>query len=333
MIKKDQKIVIRWNSRNKNKYVELGYVFTRIGDLFEVDVSDAPPYGHFDVLVECDYCHKIITMSMTNYSRSTKDRNSVACDKCKTIKTRERLQERYGINAPFQHSEFLEKAKNTNIGRYGHENPMQNESIREKQVNTLIDKYSVDSPAKLPQHAEAMKLYDKESAKKNYVEICLSKYGVDNVAKLSEVISKAKATCIERYGGESSQCCEEVRAKSLATMLDGGDISTSRPEREMVKMLKDMYGEESCFPQYPLSHIAMDCLLVIDDVKIDIEYDGSYWHEMRKEQDKRRDYYCMNRGYKVLRFKGCENPPTKEQIRNSVDYLVNSQHNKLVVNI
>lgn len=333
MIKKDQKVKIRWNPRNKNKYVELGYTFTKMGDLFEIDISDAPSYGHFDVLVECDYCHKIITMSMTNYSRSTKDRNSVACDKCKTIKTRERLQERYGVNAACQCAEFLEKAKATNTERYGYENPMQNENIRKKQINTLLDKYGVDSPAKLPQHTEAMKIYDKEAAKKNYVEACLLKYGVDNTAKLPEVIDKAKATCIERYGGESSQCSEDVRAKSLATMLEGGNISTSRPEREMVKILQEMYGEDSCNPQYLLFHIAMDCLLIIGDIKIDVEYDGSYWHDKRKEQDKRRDYYCMRRGYKVLRFKGDEMPPTKEQIKYGVDYLVNSQHKHLIINI
>ena len=333
MIKPDQKITIKWNPRNKNRLVSLGYKFTAMGDDITIDINDAPKRGHYTVKVICDYCGKEFEMTLTNYFKSSKDRDEVACNNCKTIKTRERLMERYGVNAPNQCKQFLEKAKQTNLDRYGVVNPMQNHEIQQRNVATLMERYGVDSPSKLPQHAESMKLYDKESAKAAYKETCLERYGVDNTSKLQFVKDKAFNTCLERYGGGSSQCSEEVRAKTIESMRNGGNISTSRPEREMVKMLQEIYGDENCIPQYVLSHISMDCLLIVGDVKIDVEYDGKFWHDIKKDKDMRRDHYCRNQGYKVLRFRGGLKPPTEEQIKNGVNYLVNSEREHLIVDI
>lgn len=333
MIKPDQKITVKWNTRNKNKLVALGYRFTFMGDDVVIDVNDAPKHGHYPVKVICDYCGKEFEMTLTNYAKSSKDRDKIACNDCKTIKTRERLMERYGVNAPNQHKEFLDKAKQTNLDRYGCTNPMQNHEVQQRNVATLIERYGIDCPSKLPQHAEAMKSYDRASAQALYVETCLQRYGVDNAAKSQFVKDKAFATCVERYGGGSSQCSEEIRAKTVKSMRDGGNILTYRPEREMVEMLRRMYGNENCTPQHILDHISMDCLLVVNGVKIDVEYDGKFWHDMKHDKDMRRDYYCRRCGYKVLRFRGETVPPTEEQIRNSVDYLVNSEHGHLVVDI
>ena len=44
----------------------------------------------------------------------------------------------------------------------------------------------------------------------------------------------------------------------------------------MIKLLKEIYGEDNCYPQYLLDRILFDCLLVLDDVKIDIASVNSY---------------------------------------------------------
>ena len=333
MIKPNQKIVVKWNTRNKNRLVALGYEFTAMGDDVVIDVKDASKHGHHSVKVVCDYCGKEFEMTLTNYAKSSKDRDKVACNDCKTIKTRERLMERYGVNAPNQHKEFLDKARQTNLDRYGSINPMQNHEIQQRNVATLIERYGVDCPSKLPQHAEAMRSYDKASAQVAYVETCLKRYGVDNTAKLQSVKDKAFATCVERYGGGSSQCDDNVRRKSWESMIANGTAPTSKAERAMVGTLKRIYGDDACQPQFILDKISMDCLLTVGDIKIDVEYDGEFWHKDSVERDKRRDFYCIRRGYKVLRFFSKYNIPTEEQIKYGVDYLVNSEHNHIRIDI
>lgn len=321
----------RWNYSNKQRYVDLGYIFTEIGDEFEIDVLDVPKHGHQVVKVLCDYCGREFDMIMSNYTKSTKNTNKVACGKCKNIKTQERLMERYGVKSPAQLQSSKEKTKQTSLERYGCENPMQNPDIKKKLVDTFVERYGVDSPAKLPQHAEAMKTFDVKKARRSYVRTCMEKYGVDNAAKVQSAKDKMRETCIERYGGKSSQCSPDVREKSWATLKSNGDIPSSKAERVMVSTLIELYGSEACFPQFILGRIAMDCLLVVDGVKIDVEYDGEFWHQNKKRQDMQRDFYCYRNGYKVLRFTSKYNTPTKEQIQDAVNYLVNSEHKHLIV--
>lgn len=61
--------------------------------------------------------------------------------------------------------------------------------------------------------------------------------------------------------------------------------------------------------------------------KIDVEYDGWYWHKDRVQQDRRRNNFLIGRGYKVLRIKSTFQLPTNEQIIDAVDYLINTHHN------
>lgn len=333
MLKPDQKVLMRWSTKNKKRLVSLGYVFTKMGDDVYVDIAHVTPNSHYKVVVICDYCGREFEMTMSNYSKSAKDRDKVACGNCRTIKTRERLVERYGVVAALQKQEFKEKAVNTNIERYGCENPTQNKGIREKQIKTLIERYGVDTPSRLPQYLEGIKNYDRKKAQENYVKTCLEKYGVDNTAKLQSVKDKAFVTCVKKYGGGSSQCSEEVRMKSLKTLSSNGAVPTSRAELKMVETIKAIYGEENCFPQYPLGRISMDCLLIVGDTKIDVEYDGKFWHDNKQDYDTRRDFYCIHRGYKVLRFSSKYNTPTEEQIKNGVHYLVNSEHNSVKFDI
>ena len=74
-------IQIKWNRINKKHYIECGYDFTNIGDLFWVDVKDLLPSSKEKIKVQCDYCGKIYektfckTTSSANYPK-------VYCKKC-----------------------------------------------------------------------------------------------------------------------------------------------------------------------------------------------------------------------------------------------------------
>lgn len=310
MLKLGEFVEIHWNPMNKKFYEAKGYVYNGMNDNFVVKVEDLQPSARVKVKVICDYCHKEVEMFMYAYTRSTKHSDTIACGKCKVKKTR-----------------------NTMIEKYGTENCMQLPKFRDKVRATLEEKYGVSVPSQLPQHAEAMKYYDKELAKARYAKTCLDKYGVNNVAKLSSTIDKMKQTCVQKYGGESSQCDSYVHYKTIQSMLDGGNMPTSKPERQMVELLRIIYGESCCHPQYNFGKCCFDCLLEVQGIKIDVEYDGKYWHNQKEENDKRRDFYVMRKGIKVLRFRGNINPPTKDMIVKGVNYLVNDEHHHLIIDI
>ena len=63
---------------------------------------------------------------------------------------------------------------------------------------------------------------------------------------------------------------------------------------------------------------------ILDGKKIDVEYDGWYWHKDNQERDKRRNYKLLSLGYKILRIKAKREMPTKDDIKNAVNELLNN---------
>lgn len=193
---------------------------------------------------------------------------------------------------------------------------------------TLYANYGVYHPSESKElHDKAVANSDMRASVPKRKQTCLERYGMDNAAKVDKVIQEAKNTCKIKYGGESSQCDETIRQKSWNTLFAGGRVPTSKPERAMIEILKELYGEENCTPQYLLGKYSLDCLLTFNGIQIDVEYDGKFWHQVKQDKDEIRDKYCINHGYKVLRFCGIDKVPSKEQIKEAVDYLVNNQQN------
>ena len=304
MLKPNQLIKVRWNGQTKKYWQTKGYTFTKINDEFEVKVEDLPPKSAMFVEVECDYCGEIFSIRMYSYTSCSKC-GKIACKHC-----------------------VGKKAIETNIDKYGVSNVMQVSDIHNRMKETLYANYGVYHPSESKElHDKAVANSDMQASVPKRKKTCLERYGVDNVAKTDEVIQKAKNTCKIRYGGESSQCDDAVRQKSWDTLFAGGKIPTSTPERAMVETLKEMYGEENCISQYLIGKYSLDCLLTLNGTKIDVEYDGKFWHQGKQNKDEIRDKYCVNHGYKVLRFCGTDKVPSKEQIKEAVDYLVNNQQN------
>ena len=341
MLKPNQLIKTKWNCKTKNYYESKGYVFTKYGDIFEVKVEDLPQNSHAFITAICDYCGKEIEVSMTNYTRSIKSNGKIACSDCRFIKNRETMIKKYGVPYAMQNDTFKQKYKQTCLEHFDCENPLQSSEVRMKQQVTMIKKYGTTVPLQVAK----FKLKAKET--------CLNNFGVNNAMKSKEVqekakttmienygasnpglvpllVEKAKQTCIKKFGGESSQCSPEIRAKSWATLKNEAGLPSSSIERRLVSMLQKIYGKENCFEQYIAGMNLFDCLLIVDNTKIDVEYDGWYWHKDRQKEDKRRDYYWMRRGYKILRYQSNGALPTPEQIKEDVEYLLNTGHHHLI---
>lgn len=297
MLVPNQIVTINWHPRNKKHFEEKGYKYTHTGLPFEVKAEDLMPTSHIKVKVQCDYCDAIIERPYRDYLRYRKDSGIDCCKNCHIKKSSETNQKRYGGNSPFSSSEVIAKAKETFRIKYGVEWCSQSKEFREKVKNT-----------------------------------CLKKFGDIAPAKNEQIKEKIKATNNKRYGGNSSQCDPEVRRKTMETRMRNGNFPVSLQEEEMVKRLQKIYGEDNCHPQFVLDRICFDCLLEVNDIKIDVEYDGIFWHS-DKHKDMRRDYFTIGQGYKVLRFRGNYEIPSEQQIKEAVNYLVNTEHHVKIVEL
>ena len=156
----------------------------------------------------------------------------------------------------------------------------------------------------------------------------MKNYCVTNPSQSQIIKDKKKKTTKEHYGVEyifqDKERYKEILKKARSTIYKNGNIPSSEYEEIIVKMLIDLYGEENCYPSYPLFPLVLDCLVIIDGVKIDVEYDGWYWHKNREAQDRRRNYKMLSLGYKVLRIKSLKEIPTKEQLSVAIDELANT---------
>lgn len=345
MIVKDQYFEIKWSRKNKDYYESLGYVFSNFGDKFLVKAEDLLHGSHQQIRVVCDYCEEEYSVAVYNYYKHKKDSyiDKDACVKCKSLKTKETLQEKYQVNSPGKIPEAQEKMRQTNLERYGHTCCLGNKEIRQKCTDSLVKKYGVSSPMQISEVKEKVieHFMEKYGAKnpmqtkeirEKMLKTTYDRYGVYQIMDRPESIQKGKETCKQRYGGESSQCSKEIRAKSMATLMKNGTLPRSKAEIEMCQKIKEIYGEDNCQEQYAYDRCFFDCLLTIKGIQIDIEFDGEFWHQDINKDDK-RDWFHIRRGFKVLRFRSKGKVPTKEQIEEGVNYLVNSEHHKYVMNI
>lgn len=80
-------VKIKWSKRNKQWYVNKGYVFTQYQDELLVDVDDLMHGSHVKVDVICDYCGKIVQVAWKDYVHYKYDKYS--CKHCRQRKTNE----------------------------------------------------------------------------------------------------------------------------------------------------------------------------------------------------------------------------------------------------
>ena len=164
------KTKVKWNSKNKKHYVNLGYIYTKMGDEFEVNVSDLTNGSRAMVKCLCEYCNEEYFIEWHSYYNLKKKENNKDCcgkSECTTKKSQEVLLNKYNVINPRHIIGINEKIKETNIEKYGCENPFGNKDVQHK-----IKQYYIDN------------------------------FGVTHNMQIEEVREKSKQTCIDRYGVE-----------------------------------------------------------------------------------------------------------------------------------
>ena len=186
--------------------------------------------------------------------------------------------------------------------------------IYEKVNNSFLERFG-GHPAKTEQIQAKIK------------KTCLEKYGVETPSSSKEIKEKIKRTNLQKYGGFSPQCDPEIRKKTLDTLYKNDNVPTSSQQKKIFEIVSNEYGENNCFLNFQLSRVFLDVVVILDDnVKIDIEYDGKHWHQ-DKNKDRKRDEFVKTQGYKVLRISSSHKIPTVEQLNEKIKFLKESEHN------
>ena len=154
-------------------------------------------------------------------------------------------------------------------------------------------------------------------------ETCLEKYNAEHPFQSQIVKEKIKQTNLEKYGVENPSQTQEARER----MKNGGAVhassfikNPSKPQVELYNLVKSLYEESILnFPTKGKSGKSYSLDITIPSLKIDIEYDGSYWHQ-DKEKDEERQKDLEEAGWKFLRYR--DYMPTLEELNLNVEILL-----------
>lgn len=300
LLLENETVEIKWSNVNKKRYMNLGYCFTKNGDSFYPKVKDVLFCSSgIKIPVVCDYCGQIYYPTTTTYLKSKSSTKKDCCVKCKGIEIKSTVQQKYGVDNVMQIDAIKEKFSNTCMKKYGVAFPLMNKDIFQKTQESLNRHYNIVN-------------------------------GVADMRSVDVIDEKIKTTNQERYGGNSPFASVDIRKKVVQKMFENGTCATSQKQIKLCDLIKSIYG--NCELNYPCDQLSLDCMTIINNIPFDIEYDGWYFHKDRKDQDRKRNFFVGNKGYKIIRFLAyVDRLPTKEELVNAVNYLL--QTNKKFIQI
>lgn len=362
-------IEVNISSKNMQYYRNLGYIIPKKGSYMikNADIS----YGS-NILEEreCDSCGKKITRKhrawVDTFNCFGKDLCPECAEKFRQEKVKKTNLKKYGVEFPMQSKEIKEKAKQTTRENYGVDYSFQNKEVLKKKDKSIFDKYGVNNVRELKEVNEKiaktnLEKYGSENpfgnkdiqekikqtisiqygvnnvsqnkdVKEKKKETTKKHYGVEHPLQSEEIRQKFKDTCIERFGVDNPNKDEKVREKIMNTLYANGNIPTSQPQLQLFELCQKSFSDYDVELNYPLSKLALDIALISDEIKIDLEYDGAYWHQNTKK-DRRRDEFVKTKGFKIIRVKSNKKLPTVEQIQKAVDSLINENRDFSLINL
>lgn len=289
-----------------------------------VKLEDLPDTSKTKIKYKCDNCGEIKITTYKNWIKRKYKELGDLCISCAVkIKLPCAMMEKYGVTNCANESLTIEKKKKTNLERYNNEWAIASEFVKKQIKEVFFEKYGEDNPMK------------NDEIKNKAIETNKKRYGGKSPMCDPTIREKSIKTCLEKYGETNPYKSKEVQEKTRWTRNKNGNAVSSKPEKQMCQLLKELYGEENCFENYPEGVLSLDCLVVLGEYKIDFEYDGKYWHKNRGQKDAARNTVLMREGYKIIRIKANSKDeiPSKKQIEDAVDYLVKGNHHLVFIDM
>ena len=182
--------------------------------------------------------------------------------------------------------------------------------VKSKIANTIYQTYGADS------------FFNTDYFKTKSRQTNLKNLGVEFPMQSAVVKDKARKA-FANHGNLIGFQNPQSRAKARKTLADSGMVPTSSQQRELFNLL--CAAQYNCELNKPLGELNLDIALFYNNICIDIEVDGAYWHK-DTNKDRRRDEFVKSQGYKVLRITINHNLPNFKNICNSIDKLSTSEH-------
>ena len=181
-----------------------------------------------------------------------------------------------------------------------------------KYRRTMQENYGVDNSFQLPQFIEKAK----ETNRRNY--------GYDWHMQRPEYQEIYEEIMQDRYGVNRALQYEPFRQKQMVTMKNNNNSPISKPQKALFDLLKGCY-QNYMELEYPCGPYSLDIMIDFDNIKIDVEYDGWFWHQNEK-RDRRRDNYVKRKGYKILRVLSnkFDTLPSVELLKLNISTLLNT---------
>ena len=162
-----------------------------------------------------------------------------------------------------------------------------------------------------------------KEVKEKKKQIYLENYGVENPFQSREVKEKIKQIFLKNYGVENPSQTKEFKERNSDRMKNGGSAhassfikNPSKPQVELFNLVKSLHEEAILnFPTQGKSGKYYSLDIAIPSLKIDIEYDGSYFHP-DQEKDRIRQEDLESLGWKFLRFR--DYMPSLEELKRNL---------------
>lgn len=139
---------------------------------------------------EVDSCYEFVKVKSGN-----KGFSHICSEKCRRElaykKSKETMNERYGVDTPLNVDGAKEKYKATSIKNYGTEHPMLSEEYMKEYAARNIEKHGVKSTLSIP------------SVRKKATKTMIERFGVDNAMKNPEIVQKQIEITKQRFGIET----------------------------------------------------------------------------------------------------------------------------------
>lgn len=107
----------------------------------------------------------------------------------------------------------------------------------------------------------------------------------------------------------------EMMNSGLSSYANSFISDPSKPQVELFSMVKSIFSSAEI--NYPFFNYSLD--IAIPDKRIVIEYDGSYWHQ-DKEYDDKRKKYLENHKWKVIKY--VDNIPSIDQLKTDIENII-----------
>lgn len=318
MIVPGQKILINWSARNYKHFIALGYNNFHKGDTIEVAAEELMPNSPQKILVCCDRCGAEKKITNQSYTKSIRLQNEYLCQDCHRQRDVIKMHKKIKLKSSEEKFQTVIKRNTTMMNQYGVDNAAKLESTKEKMKQTNLKKYGGVAPA------------CNVEIQQKIIQTNQRLYGVNYTTQVPEVRKKMIETNLKNYGYDNPGSCPEFQIKAKQTLYHNGTCMTSNQQLIVQQILESLYG--NCYLNYPCGRYSLDCMVIIDNVKIDVEYDGWYWHKKNSNKDQQRNQYVFKQGYRILRIKSGAMIPDVDLLKNAIQKLLaNSTYEEIIL--